>query len=65
MRTSIRALSQSVETLLTTSAVDLPLRTRQRQIFFIVGILLAGTDAATDRLHSGVPDALDHMRGQP
>jgi len=43
MRTSIRYLSQSVETLLTTSAVDLPRRTRQRLIFFIVGILLAGS----------------------
>jgi hypothetical protein len=43
MRTSIRALNQSVETLLTESALDLPRRTRQRLIFFIVGILLAGS----------------------
>ena len=43
MRTSIRYLSQSVETLLTASAVDLPSRTRQRLLFFIVGILLSGS----------------------
>jgi hypothetical protein len=43
MRTSIRHLTQSVETLLTASAVDLPRRTRQRLIFFIVGILLASS----------------------
>jgi len=43
MRTSIRSFTQSVETLLTASAVDLPRRTRQRLIFFIVGILLAGS----------------------
>jgi hypothetical protein len=43
MRTSIRYLTQSVETLLTASAVDLPRRTRQRLIFFIVGILLASS----------------------
>lgn len=43
MRTSIRALNQSVQTLLTTSAVDLPRRTRQRLIFFIVGILLSSS----------------------
>ena len=43
MRTSIRYLTQSVETLLTASAVDLPRRTRQRLLFFIVGILLASS----------------------
>lgn len=43
MRTSIRYLTRSVETLLTDSAVDLPRRTRQRLLFFIVGILLAGS----------------------
>jgi hypothetical protein len=43
MRTSIRTFSQSVETLLLTSAVALPSRTRQRLCFFIVGILLAGS----------------------
>jgi len=43
MRTSIRHLTQSVETLLTLSTVDLPRRTRQRLIFFILGILLAGS----------------------
>jgi hypothetical protein len=43
MRTSIRYLTRSVETLLLLSAVDLPRRTRQRLLFFIVGILLAGS----------------------
>ena len=43
MRTSIRHLTQSVETLLTSSAVELPRRTRQRLLFFIVGILLSGS----------------------
>jgi hypothetical protein len=43
MRTSIRHFTSAVEQLLTTSAVDLPLRTRQRLLFFIVGILLSGT----------------------
>jgi Transposase DDE domain len=43
MRTSIYALSQSVETLLTSSAVELPRRARQRLIFSIVGLLLAGS----------------------
>jgi hypothetical protein len=41
MRTSIRYLNQSVETLLTISAVNPPRRTRQRLILFSVGILLA------------------------
>jgi hypothetical protein len=43
MRTSIRSFTQSVETLLTASALDLPRRTRQRLVFFILGILLAGS----------------------
>jgi hypothetical protein len=43
MRTSIRHLTQSVETLLTASAVELPRRTRVRLIFFILGILLSGS----------------------
>jgi Transposase DDE domain len=43
MRTSIRHLSQSVERLLTASAVDLPRRTRQRLLFLIVGLLLSGS----------------------
>lgn len=43
MRTSIRYFTQSVETLLTSSAVDLPRRTRQRLLFFSVGILLASS----------------------
>jgi hypothetical protein len=43
MRSSIRAFTRSVETLLTLSAVDLPRRTRQRLLFFIVGILLSGS----------------------
>lgn len=43
MRVSIRHFTTAVEQLLTTSAVDLPLRTRQRLIFFILGILLSGT----------------------
>lgn len=43
MRTSIRHFSTAVEPLLTTSAVALPIRTRQRLIFFVVGILLSGT----------------------
>jgi hypothetical protein len=43
MRTSIRQLTRSVETLLLTSAVDLPHRTRQRLLFFIVGVLLSGS----------------------
>lgn len=43
MRTSIRHFTQSVETLLTASAVDLPRRRRVRLIFFILGILLASS----------------------
>src|SRR5262245_21066870 len=43
MPTSIRHLTQSVETLLTASALDLPRRTRQRLLFFILGLLLAGS----------------------
>lgn len=43
MRPSIRAFSTAVEHLLTTSAVALPIRTRQRLIFFVMGILLSGT----------------------
>src|SRR5262245_54684867 len=43
MPTSIRHLSQSVETLLTASALDLPRRSRQRLSFFIIGILLASS----------------------
>lgn len=43
MPQSIRHLTRAVETLLTRSAVDLPIRTRQRLIFFILGILLSGT----------------------
>lgn len=43
MRTSIRHLTQSVETLLTASELALPRRTRQRLTFFILGILLSGS----------------------
>ena len=43
MPTSIRYLTRSVETLLTASAVDLPRRTRQRLLFFILGLLLASS----------------------
>jgi DDE family transposase len=43
MPSSIRYFTRSVESLLTLSAVDLPRRTRQRLLFFIVGILLAGS----------------------
>lgn len=43
MRTSIRHFTQSIETLLLTSAVDLPRRARVRLLFFIVGILLSGS----------------------
>lgn len=43
MRTSIRHFQTAVDQLLTESAVDLPQRTRQRLVFFIVGILLSGT----------------------
>ncbi|NWF79329.1 MAG: hypothetical protein HXY37_04675, partial [Chloroflexi bacterium] len=43
MRTNIRHFSSAVERLLTTSAVALPLRTRQRLLFFVLGILLSGT----------------------
>lgn len=43
MRTSIRHFTAAVEQLLTMSDVDLPRRTRQRLIFFILGILLSGT----------------------
>jgi len=43
MRTSIRHFTRSVETLLIASAVDLPKRTRARLLFFILGILLAGS----------------------
>jgi hypothetical protein len=43
MRTSIRHLSSAVEHLLTTSAVELPRRTRQRLLFLLLEILLSGT----------------------
>jgi DDE family transposase len=43
MQPSIRHFTRAVETLLDRSAVDLPRRTRQRLLFFIVGILLSGT----------------------
>lgn len=43
LRHSIRHLTRSVETLLTASALDLPMRTRQRLLFFIVGLLLTGS----------------------
>ena len=43
MHSSIRHFTRSVETLLTGSAVELPRRTRAGLVFFIVGILLAGS----------------------
>lgn len=43
MRNSIRHFSTAVDQLLTTSVVALPLRTRQRLIFFVLGILLSGS----------------------
>jgi hypothetical protein len=43
MPRSIRQFAQAVESLLTSSEVALPVRTRQRLVFFILGILLSGT----------------------
>ena len=43
MHHSIRHLTRSVETLLLESTVELPRRTRQRLLFFILGILLSGS----------------------
>jgi hypothetical protein len=43
MHTSIRHLSQSVETLLSESATDLPHAARMRLVSFVIGVLLAGT----------------------
>src|SRR5215510_14381474 len=40
---SISHLQTAVETLLTESAVDLPRAARQRLVFFVIGVLLAGT----------------------
>ena len=43
MCTSIRHFTRSVETLLLSSAVELPVRTRARLLFLIVGLLLSGS----------------------
>jgi hypothetical protein len=43
MPRSIRHLSRAVETMLTSSDGALPVRTRQRLVFLILGILLSGT----------------------
>jgi hypothetical protein len=43
MSHSIRHFTRAVETLLTSSGVDLPRRTRQRLLFFVLGILLSSS----------------------